>query len=91
VSVGNAKAYSVVKKTRADADFTVEGLPKGKELSSPSAADSFASALSGLTMTDVQPASAVTDKPSATATIKTFDGLVTEATGWKKDDKHYVA
>jgi hypothetical protein len=91
VSVGAAKPYSAVKKTRADAEFTVEGLPKGKELSSPSAADSFASALSGLTLSDVQPATAITDKPSARATIKTFDGLVTEATGWKKDDKHYVA
>jgi hypothetical protein len=23
--------------------------------------------------------------------IKTFDGLVAEATGWKKDDKHFIA
>lgn len=91
VTIAGAKPYSAVKKTRADADFAIEGLPKGKELSSPSAADNFASALSGLTLTDVQTASALTDKPSATAVIKTFDGLVTEATGWKKDDKHFVA
>ena len=90
VTVGKSKPYSAVKKTRADADFTVEGLPKGKELSSPSAADNFATALSGLTLTDVQSASAMTDEPSARAVIKTFDGLVAEATGWKKDDKHYV-
>ncbi|GFE84509.1 hypothetical protein GCM10011487_65090 [Steroidobacter agaridevorans] len=91
VAVEKSKPYSAVKKTRADADFTVEGLPKGKELSSPSAADSFATALAGLTLSDVKPASEVTDSPSARATIKTFDGLVTEVTGWKKDDKHYVA
>lgn len=91
VSVGTAKPYTALKKTRADADFTVEGLPKGKELSSTAAADNFASALAGLTLSDVQPATAVTDKPAAHATIKTFDGLVTEATGWKKDDKHYIA
>ncbi|HEY0681749.1 MAG TPA: DUF4340 domain-containing protein [Steroidobacter sp.] len=91
VRVGAAKPYSVVKKTRADADFTVEGLPKGKELSSPSAADGFATALATLQLADVQPATAMTDKPSATTTIRTFDGLVTEATGWKKDDKHYLA
>lgn len=90
VTITGAKSYSAVKKTRADADFTVEGLPKGKELSSPSAADNFATALSGLTLTDVQSASALTDKPSAQAVIKTFDGLVAEATGWKKDDKHYI-
>lgn len=91
VTIGNAKPYSALKKARADADFTVEGLPKGKELSSPSAADNFATALSGLTLTDVQSASAMTDKPSAQAVIKTFDGLVAEATGWKKDDKHFLA
>lgn len=91
VSIAGSKPYSAVKKTRADADFTVEGLPKGKELSSPSVADSFASALSGLTLTDVQSASAVTGEPNARTTIKTFDGLVAEATGWKKDEKHYLA
>ncbi len=91
VRIGTAKPYSAVKKTRADEDFVVEGLPKGKELSSPSAADGFATALSSLQLSDVQPASALTDKPSATTTLKTFDGLVAELTGWKKDDKHYVA
>lgn len=91
VTVEKSKPYSAVKKTRADADFTVEGLPKGKELSSPSAADNFATALAGLTLSDVKPASEMTDPPSARATIRTFDGLVTEASGWKKDDKHYVA
>lgn len=91
VTVAGAKPYSAVKKTRADADFTVEGLPKGKELSSPSAADSFATALAGLTLTDVQSASAMSGEPSARATLKTFDGLVAEAGGWKKDDKHYIS
>ncbi len=91
VTVDKSKPYSAVKKTRADADFTVEGLPKGKTPSSPSAADNFATALAGLTLSDVKAASEVTDPPSARATIKTFDGLVTEADRWKKDDKHYVA
>lgn len=91
VTVGSGKPYSATKKTRADADFAVEGLPKGKALGSPSAADNFATALAGLTLSDVKPASEVTDQPSARATIKTFDGLVTEATGWKKDDKHFIA
>lgn len=91
VTIEKSKPYSAVKKTRADEDFTVEGLPKGKQLSSPSAADNFATALAGLTLSDVKAASEVTDPPSARATIRTFDGLVAEATGWKKDDKHYVA
>jgi hypothetical protein len=91
VSIDKSKPYSAVKKTRADADFAVEGLPKGKGLSSPSAADNFATALAGLTLSDVKAASDVKDPPNARATIRTFDGLVTEVTGWKKDDKHFVA
>lgn len=91
VTTAGAKPYFAVKKSRADADFTVEGLPKGKELSSPSAADNFSTALSGLTLTDVQSASAMSGEPSARATLKTFDGLVAEVSGWKKDDKHYIA
>lgn len=95
VKIGKARPYTALKKTRADADFAVEGLPKGKELSSPSAAYTFASALAGLTLNDVRPASDSTDAPSAQATFKTFDGLVVEATGWKKEDddsnKHYIA
>ena len=91
VSISGAKPYSAMKKSRADADFTVDGLPKGKQLSSPSAADSFASALAGLTLADVQPATAMSGEPAARAVIKTFDGLVAEATGWKNGDKHYLA
>jgi hypothetical protein len=91
VKIGNAKPYTALKHSRADADFAVEGLPKGKELSSPSAAYNFASALSNLTLSDVKPASELTDKPSAQTTFKTFDGLVVEATGWKQDDRHYIA
>lgn len=91
VTVASAKPYSAVKKSRADADFTVEGLPKGKELSSPSAADSFATVLASLMLSDVQSASTMSGEPTARATIKTFDGLVAEASGWKKDDKRYIA
>jgi hypothetical protein len=91
VTIAGAKPYTAAKKTRADADFAVDGLPKGKELSAPSAVNSVATALSGLTLTDVQNATAMTDKPSAQAVIKTFDGLVTDVTGWKKDDKHFIA
>lgn len=91
ITIAGAKPYSLAKKSRADADFAVDGLPKGKELSAPTAANSVATALSGLTLTDVQNASALTDKPSAQAVIKTFDGLVADVTGWKKDDKHFIA
>lgn len=92
VTVGSAKSYTAAKASRADANYKVEGLPKGKELSSPSAANSFATALTGLTLADVQPASAFeSSAPAARATLKTFDGLVADLRGWTKDGKHYVA
>jgi len=92
VTVGSAKSYEAAKKTRADADFNVGGLPKGKELSSAGAANGFASALTALTLTDVRSVKDFSsDKPAAQAVFRTFDGLVTDATGWVKDGKHYVA
>jgi hypothetical protein len=90
--IAGTKSYTAAKASRADANFKVEGLPKGKELSSPSAANSFATALTALTLADVQPASAFeSTPPAARATLKTFDGLVADLSGWIKDDKHYVA
>lgn len=92
VAVAGAKPYTAAKKSREDTDFAVDGLPKGKELSSPSAAGNFSSALSGLTLADVRPAKEFeSDQPAAQATFKTFDGLVAQIDGWTKDGKHYIA
>jgi hypothetical protein len=91
ITPAGAKTYTAAKKTRADADFGVDGVPKGKELSAPSAANSFATALVGTTLADVQPAGAMTSAPNAHATYKTFDGLVADIDGWAHDDKHYIA
>ena len=86
-----AKPYTAAKSARADANFTVEGLPKGKSLSAPTAANSLAMTLTGLSLADVKPASAFQSQPAAQATFKTFDGLVVELDGWVQDQKHYVA
>jgi hypothetical protein len=57
-------------------DFTVNNLPKGKELSSPGAANGFGSAITWLSFDDVK-ARAKTDLSGAEAvTYRTFDGLV---------------
>ena len=92
VETKGAKPYTVAKTTRADANFAVEGLPKGKSLSAPTAANSVATALTGLSLADVRAASAFqATPPAAKATFRTFDGLVVEADGWVQDQKHYVA
>src|SRR5262249_5632502 len=87
-----AKPYTAAKSARADSNFAVEGLPKGKSLSAPTAANSLAMALTGLSLADVKPASALqATQPAAHATFKTFDGLVVDLDGWVQDQKHYVA
>lgn len=92
VTVSGGKPYTAAKKSRDDADFAVDNVPKGKELSSPAAANGVGSALSGLTLADVRPAKDFeAEKPAAHATVKTFDGLVAELDGWTKDGKHYIA
>lgn len=92
VRADGGKDYAAAKNSRTDADFAVEGLPKGKEISSPSAANGLATALVGLTLADVQPASAFEGvPPQGHATLKTFDGLVAELDGWTRDEKHFIA
>ena len=92
VEVKGAKPYTAAKAARADANFAVEGLPKGKALSAPTAANSVAMALTGLSLADVRAASAFqSTTPAAHATFKTFDGLIVDVDGWVQEQKHYVA
>src|SRR5690606_2321869 len=90
IETKGAKPYTAAKESRADADFAVEPLPKGKELSSSGAANSLATALAGLTLSDVRLASEFEDKPEARATYRTFDGLVVEFDGWSIEDDRFV-
>jgi len=91
ISIQGQKPYTAAKASRTDVDFKVEPLPKGKELNSASAANGVSTALMHLSLDDVRPKSELAnDKPSAQATYKTFDGLVVQLDGFKKDDKHYV-
>ncbi|HKQ14262.1 MAG TPA: DUF4340 domain-containing protein [Steroidobacteraceae bacterium] len=92
VEVKGAKPYTAAKAARADANFSVEGLPKGKSLSAPTAANSAAMALTSISLADVRAASAFqSTPPAAHATFKTFDGLTVDVDGWVQDQKHYVA
>jgi hypothetical protein len=91
VQIEKAPAYTASKASRADMDFAVQPLPKGKILSAPSAANSFSTALTGLTLADVEPASAFEAQPRAAhATFKTFDGLIVDLDGWVREGKHYI-
>lgn len=91
IETSGAKPYTAAKTSKADADFAVEGLPKGKKLSSSSAANSLATALASLTLSDVQTADAFKDAAKDKAVYQTFDGLLVELQGWSREDKRYVA
>ncbi len=92
VEVAGTKPYTAAKTSREQMNFSIDGLPKGKELSSPSPANSAGSALIALTLADVRKVQDVqAAKPAAHATFNTFDGLVVQIDGWVQDGKHYVA
>jgi hypothetical protein len=92
MTIKGDKPYTAAKAARTDGSFGVENLPKGKKLRSPTIADGFATALSGLSLTDVQAASAFGPEPAADhASFRAFDGLVVELDGWQRADKRFIA
>ncbi len=76
-----------VEKSAADAaDFTVADVPKGRELSFPTAGNSLGGALADLSLENVEPADGF-DPGEAQPTVarfETFDGLVVEARTWQQ-------
>lgn len=65
------------KENEDAANFTIEGIPEGRELSYPSVGNSVAAALDSLSLEDVRPAGEGEDAEgsSATAVYTTFNGL----------------
>jgi hypothetical protein len=82
-------AYTVAREKKEQTDFTVAAVPKGRELSSPSAANPLAGTLAGLTLDDVRRAPA--DAAPEQVTYQTFDGLQLVVTGRKDGDRRFLA
>jgi hypothetical protein len=82
--------YSVSREKKEQTDFTVSNIPKGRELTAPSAGNTVAGELASFTLDDVRklPADA---KPEATATFHTFDGLELQLAGQKDGERRYVS
>jgi len=78
VKPAEGPAYTATRATKDQQDFTVSGLPKGRELSSPTAADPIAGSLAGLTLDDVQRAGA-SASGSSTAATKTVGSPASSA------------
>lgn len=83
--------FSVSRAKKTQADFTVHGIPGGRQLTGADAADTMGSALSNLTLTDVRKAVA---PPRGTAlshaVFKTFDGIEIDVGGYKEAKDHYI-
>ena len=79
--------YTASREKKEQTDFTVSNIPKGRELTSPVAADSIAGSLGGLTLDDVRKAGSAGQAKVSHAIFRTFDGLELDVAG-RKDDTH---
>ena len=79
--------YTVSREKKEQTDFAVSNIPKGRELSSPVAADPIAGALGGMTFDDVHKTAAAGDAKVSHAIYHTFDGLDLDIAG-RKDGTH---
>jgi hypothetical protein len=80
-------AYTASREKKDQTDFTVSNVPKGRELSSPAAADSIPGSLSDLTLDDVRKSGSGGDAKLSHAIFHTFDGLDVDVAG-RKDGTH---
>ncbi|HKZ73098.1 MAG TPA: DUF4340 domain-containing protein [Steroidobacteraceae bacterium] len=92
VQQAGGQTYTVKRASKEQTDFAVEGVPKGRALSNPGAANGAAGALAGLTLDDVRPAAKAPADPKSmlTATFRTFDGLALEVSGHKEGERHFL-
>ncbi len=91
LTAADGSSVKISKAAEGDADFTLAGIPKGREAASAYAINSLAGALDGVRFDDVVPTS---DSPAPASARKaryaTFDGLVVDVVAWEADGKHYA-
>jgi len=75
VRPASGPAYSVSRAKPGDAAFTLEPLPKGRQLAYPGAADTAASGAADFSFDDIKPAGEVDFSGAARVVTRTFDGL----------------
>jgi hypothetical protein len=93
VAPSGSPAYKVTREKKEQTDFTVSPIPKGRELSSPGAANGYASALMLLTLSDVKKDQGTTTVASTPprVTFRTFDGLELQITGHQDGDNRLIS
>jgi hypothetical protein len=95
VTVPGGPAYKVAREKKEQTDFTVTPIPKRRELSSPTVANGYGSALALLTLQDVKKAPegslATVASTSPRVTFRTFDGLELQITGHLDGDHRLIS
>lgn len=95
----DGQTFIVARASPTDANFAVQGVPEGRELTSPGAGDGFATTLSYLSMDDVAAAEqrgltgqgvAPGFEAGPTAAFTMFDGMIITVRTAKKDGKTWA-
>ena len=84
VKPAQGPAYTASRDKKEQPDFALRNVPKGRELTSPGAADSIAGSLAALTLDDARKQGAQGDPKVSQVTFRTFDGLELEVSGHKE-------
>jgi hypothetical protein len=84
-------AYTASREKKEQSDFTVGNIPKGRELTNPTAADPIAGSLASLTLDDVRKAAGQSDPKVSHVVFVTFDGLELDVSGRKDGTQPYVS
>ncbi|HEU4617005.1 MAG TPA: DUF4340 domain-containing protein [Gammaproteobacteria bacterium] len=85
----SGEKVTLTKSAPEQPNFTVENVPKGRELQYPGVADVTGGALRELRLEDVAVAEADA-APDVTTTYRTFDGLVVTVKGFEKDKDRWI-
>jgi len=83
-------SYTVTRVSPQQTDYQVAPIPKGRELSSPGAADGMGSAFTALEADDVRRAPAADAAKPEHAIFRTFNGLELDVTGRLEGTHHYI-
>ncbi|WP_313917916.1 DUF4340 domain-containing protein [Tahibacter sp.] len=89
----DGKPVRLFKSQPSDTNYALAELPKGRELAADFATNTQATVLAGLNFDDVVAAAEApppADGKVYRATFTSFDGLVVDVTGWKKDEKFHA-
>ncbi len=90
IKPASGASYTAARDKKETPDFSVTPLPKGRELSSPAAADPIAGSLAGLTLEDVQRAAAAAGAKASHVVFHTFDGLELDVSGRKDGNRALI-